>query len=932
MKVLLLLFALYQAGSAAVPEVQNIANPCSGSGYAKALCMSYVFYEAQRSGPLPGDQRVTWRGDSALGDGNDVGHDLTGGYYDAGDHVKFGFPMAFTATMLGWGLIDFESGHSNAGQLGYGRAALRWATDYFIKCHTAERELWGQVGDGNADHSFWGRPEDMTMSRPSYKIDSGAPALSRTWLAETAAALAAASIVFKNSDSGYSNTLLTHAKQLFDFADQNRGIYSDSIWAAADFYRSWSGYGDELCWAAAWLYRATNDNTYLDKAKNFWNEFGVGNTPSEFSWDNKNAGSQALLSLLDGGSTYKNAFSSTMNSFRSKPTTPGGMVFISEWGSSRHAANAAFLGLFANKIGVDASTNYNFGKGQIDYLLGTNTGRSFVVGYGSGPERPHHRSSSCPDMPEYCDGNWALSQSGPNPQTLYGALVGGPGQDGSYNDDRNDYVKNEVACDYNAAFTGALAALVYVGSADISFSRVFREGFGRLDLARVKAVTSYGREGGGRGPLGTYKGAVESLEVSSPSTAKMKVLLLLFALYQSGFAAAPEAQNIANPCSGSGYAQALCMSYVFYEAQRSGVLPSDQRVTWRQDSALNDGSDVGHDLTGGYYDAGDHVKFGFPMAFTATLLSWGLIDFESGHSSAGQLDYGRAAVRWATDYFIKCHTAEREFWGQVGYGESDHAFWGRPEDMTMSRPSYKIDTGAPGSDLAGETAAALAAASIVFKSSDSGYSNTLLTHAKQLFDFADQNRGLYSNSIPDAANYYNSWSGYNDELVWAATWLYRATNDNSYLDKAKNYWDEFGIQYSSEFSWDNKAVGVQALLSLVDGGSTYTSALSSSLAYVRTSYPYTPGGMIFMTEWGSARAAANFAFLALVVSMRRRGGVEGKGGREGRQGKRREEGGKGRRGGKEEKVGGKEEEEEQEGKRGRGNRRKGGKEEGRGVG
>ncbi|TOF86547.1 hypothetical protein CGJ15_25165, partial [Vibrio parahaemolyticus] len=104
-----------------------------------------------------------------------------------------------------------------------------------------------------------------------------------------------------------------------------------------------------------------------------------------------------------------------------------------------------------------------------------------------------------------------------------------------------------------------------------------------------------------------------------------------------------------NPCAETGmspydYAQVLCMSYVFYEAQRSGKLPADQRVTWRFDSALDDGSDVGHDLTGGYYDAGDHVKFGFPMAYTATVLAWGLIDFEEGHQSADQVEYGKAAV------------------------------------------------------------------------------------------------------------------------------------------------------------------------------------------------------------------------------------------------------------------------------------------------
>ena len=42
----------------------------------------------------------------------------------------------------------------------------------------------------------------------------------------------------------------------------------------------------------------------------------------------------------------------------------------------------------------------------------------------------------------------------PNPAVLYGALVGGPNQADQYSDDRNDYIANEVACDYNAAWQG----------------------------------------------------------------------------------------------------------------------------------------------------------------------------------------------------------------------------------------------------------------------------------------------------------------------------------------------------------------------------------------------------------------------------------------------------------------------------------------------
>ena len=63
---------------------------------------------------------------------------------------------------------------------------------------------------------------------------------------------------------------------------------------------------------------------------------------------------------------------------------------------------------------------------------------------------------------------------------------------------------------------------------------------------------------------------------------------------------------------------------------------------------------------------------------------------------AGALAHGRQAVRWATDYFLRAHTAPNEFYGQVGLGPLDHAFWGRPEDMTMARPAFKVNTSRPG--------------------------------------------------------------------------------------------------------------------------------------------------------------------------------------------------------------------------------------------
>lgn len=50
------------------------------------------------------------------------------------------------------------------------------------------------------------------------------------------------------------------------------------------------------------------------------------------------------------------------------------------------------------------------------------------------------------------------------------------------------------------------------------------------------------------------------------------------------------------------YAEVLRLSLLFYEAQRSGYLPDNNRIPWRGSSGLNDRGIHGEDLVGGYYD------------------------------------------------------------------------------------------------------------------------------------------------------------------------------------------------------------------------------------------------------------------------------------------------------------------------------------------
>ena len=147
---------------------------------------------------------------------------------------------------------------------------------------------------------------------------------------------------------------------------------------------------------------------------------------------------------------------------------------------------------------------------------------------------------------------------------------------------------------------------------------------------------------------------------------------------------------------------------------------------------------------------------------------------------------------------------------QVGDPDIDHKCWERPETTAEKRPTIQVNTTHPGSDVAAETAAAMAAASLVFKNQDPHYSKLLLDHAQKLFNFANSYPGVYTKSIPSIQDYYNS-SGFVDELLWAAAWLYHATQDRYYISYVTVLHGNMFANWGNPtwFSWDNKLAGTQ---------------------------------------------------------------------------------------------------------------------------
>ena len=446
--------------------------------YADALDKSLYFYEVQQAGPLPDWNRVEWKSDSTMQD------PVLGGWYDAGDHVKFNLPMAYSASMLAWGIYQYPDGVEKAGLKKTYENNLEFVLDYFVDCDKGS-EIVYQVGIGKDDHTWWG-PADLLeygMEDNSHKISECRAALTASSgcsavFGEMAAALASGAAALDGSISADKKaSYIKHAENIYKIAKTSP---SDDVYNKSDaqgFYQSKHFY-DQLFYAANWLYIATGDQGYLDDAKGFIPKLdkmlGEGDSIAYGwcqCWDDNLQGAMLLYAIntndADAIKHVKKHCDRWVNGEEAKKIS-GGLRWLDSWGCLRYANAAAFIATVASDtvLQSEAAAYTEFAETQVNYALGDNpANRSYLIGFGDNyPQNPHHRTAH---------GSWKNSVYDPSytRHILYGALVGGPNQDGSYKDSRDDFINNEVATDYNAGFTAMLCKMIdkYGGTKDPSF-------------------------------------------------------------------------------------------------------------------------------------------------------------------------------------------------------------------------------------------------------------------------------------------------------------------------------------------------------------------------------------------------------------------------------------------------------------------------------
>ena len=515
--------------------------------FAKALQYSLHFYDANMCGPgVEDNSRFKWRANCHTYDSevplktmesfDDMTHeigtnlteafikenydilntgtkdgtvDVSGGYHDAGDHVKFGLPEAYAGSTVSWGYYEFRDAYIECEQQEHVETIIRYFCDYFMRCtfrdpNTGEVKCFCyQVGDGDIDHKYWQLPQNDTMNRPAWFATPDNPTTCN--ISNTAACLAINYLNFKDTDKAYAEKCLDYAKALYNFAKTNDKVKAVNDQGPDQYYTS-EKWEDDYCFAACWLYLITGDDTYIYDMlpyydfyapsgyvycwNDMWNGVGIlmariaetfksGKTYTEaenpvgqcdLAIEYMQAAGKNPYEVIDFWGQCAKAYHGYMDGSPGT-ITPQGYWWLNTWGSCRYNTAAQMMMLIYDKYnkGVDHNErdkveNYGFtewAKGQMEYILGKNDitfkekeghgPRNFLVGFDeNSAQYPHHRAASgltkCEDRDQQL-------------YVLFGALCGGPDAKDSHNDLTEEWTENEVTIDYNAACPGAAAGL-----------------------------------------------------------------------------------------------------------------------------------------------------------------------------------------------------------------------------------------------------------------------------------------------------------------------------------------------------------------------------------------------------------------------------------------------------------------------------------------
>ena len=293
------------------------------------------------------------------------------------------------------------------------------------------------------------------------------------------------------------------------------------------------------------------------------------------------------------------------------------------------------------------------------------------------------------------------------------------------------------------------------------------------------------------------------------------------------------------------YAKLLQYSLYFYDANMCGSVADNSAFSWR--SACHTGDAV----AGGFHDAGDAIKCGLTAGFTASTLGWMCYEYQDQFQQTGTMEHYQLIMNEFCDFFKASTTLSggevTSFVYEMGEDGKDHSTWYAPEKMwdRDSSETYSVTDGA--SNVAAQYAAALAQNYII-----SGREEDL-TYATALYNFAAK----YRKMTYEQSTY--SDKDVQDDISWAAGWMYLATKQEDYLTENSKYTSSTN-DWTKDYCYANASLGAAIINAEITGNWSYATSCIDSVVNANQNQYYV------MNSWGSARHNTLMQTCALVVS------------------------------------------------------------------
>ena len=280
------------------------------------------------------------------------------------------------------------------------------------------------------------------------------------------------------------------------------------------------------------------------------------------------------------------------------------------------------------------------------------------------------------------------------------------------------------------------------------------------------------------------------------------------------------------------YAKLLQYSLYFYDANYCGVGAGEKsHISWRDDCHTD------NTANGGFHDAGDGIICGLTEGFTASTLGWLYYEYKDEFQKTGTYAHLKDITDEFAQFMKNCTTLDGDkvtkFIYEVGDDGADHGKWRAPELMQRNSSEYYSTTDGA-SNVAAQYAAALAQNYINFGNEED------LKYAKALYDFAAKNRKM----TYDQSTY--SDKSVEDDIAWAAGWLYLATNEQPYLDANSK-------DTSNTNDWTNDYYYGGVWLGAAIINAEITGNWDKPVNYIKGVVNQNQNKFYVMNSWGSAR-------------------------------------------------------------------------------